>query len=582
MTNVVPLHGVNEAIENAPVAPPALEPPDGGGSETPRRQGGLPDDCPVTPLGLNDDGQFYYLDAIQQLRVLKEKDHSRLGLLALFNQRWHVLQATWPRMTKDGVITGWRPERAAEELISACGRKGPLDIADRVRGPGAWRGADGQLVLHCGDMVLHGTQWRNPGEADGFIYPAAAAIPPPAELAAAGGSAGPAEDLLQLLRAWNWHRPEIDPVLLLGWIGAAKIGGALPWRPTVWLTGDLASGKSTLLELMTMIFGPNGVHAVTDATPAGIWQRVRHSSLPVMLDEAEAEEDPRRMRATVRLARTASSGGVTYRGGSEHHPVTFTIRCCFLFSSILIPGLLPQDWSRIAALELDPVTAGAAPKIDPRKMRACGEALTRRLVDNWPRYAGIFERYRAALGGAGHKARGADQYGSLLACAELLRYDDEPHSDSLALWAERLRPALTAGYGDERRDHQRCIDRILSTIVDPYRNGGRRSIAQWLRDAIQPEASQPHTANDVLETYGLSVLIEPGSVHWLRIANTHAGLAQLFKDTHWAPTSGTSAPWVQALRRFPLSIAESGVRFNGFKSRCTRLPLQPLLDGADE
>ena len=586
-----PREPVRLVIDNAPVLPPAPEPEDdGGGDEQKDGHQGLPKDCPVIPLGLNDDGQFYYLDALRQLRIVKGRDHSRLGIIELFNRRVHVLEEVFPRLSKDGVVTGWRPERWAEELMAACGHKGPLDIANRVRGPGAWRGRDGELILHCGDRVLVaaglGAKWHKPGDLGGYVYPTAAPVPAPAEILALGGHRGPAAEALRILKSWNWRRPEIDPWLVLGWIGAAKIGGALPWRPTAWITGDLSTGKSTLLAFMTMLFGEDGVHSVTDTTPAGIWQTTRHSSLPVMLDEAEAETDGRRMRAIIRLARTASSGGVTYRGGSEHHPITFTIKCCFLFSSILIPGLLPQDWSRIAVIELEPLTAGStAPAMEPKKMRALGEALTRRLVDHAERLTPTFEAYRGALTNAGHKARGADQYGILLACADLLLHDrsELPGGDELDHWAEKLRPSEIAGYGDEKRDHQRCIDKIMSTIVDPFRNGGRRSIAQWIGQAISSSEGEPQTANAVLETYGLAVEIKHGrlpgdeAARTLLVANTHSGLAQVFQGSHWAPDSGTSAPWVQALRRTPGAAAVAFHRFAGYPARATSLPLDALL-----
>lgn len=597
-----PREPVRLVIDNAPLIPPAPEPADDGGDGQDDKGGhaGLPRDCPVTPLGLNDDGQFYYLDALRQLRIVKGRDHSRLGIIELFNRRVHVLEEVFPRLSKDGVVTGWRPERWAEELMAACGHKGPLDIANRVRGPGAWRGRDGELVLHCGDRVLvvHSgiaagrpseavhSKWHKPGDFGGYVYPTAAPVPAPAEILALGGQRGPAAEALRILKSWNWRRPEVDPWLVLGWIGAAKIGGALPWRPTGWITGDLSTGKSTLLAFMTMLFGEDGVHSVTDTTPAGIWQTTRHSSLPVMLDEAEAETDGRRMKAIIRLARTASSGGVTYRGGSEHHPITFTIKCCFLFSSILIPGLLPQDWSRIAVIELGPLTPGApAPVMEPRKMRALGEALTRRLIDHSARLQPAFEAYRAALTQVGHKARGADQYGILLACAGLLLHDHEQLTeDELSVWAERLRPSEIAGYGDEKRDHQRCIDKLMSTIVDPFRNGGRRSIAQWIGQAISASDGEPATANAVLETYGLAVKIERPALgsatepaRTLLVANTHSGLAQLFQGSHWAPDSGTSAPWVQALRRTPNAAAVAFHRFAGYPARATSLPLDALL-----
>ena len=581
------------AFTNAVVVPKPADPlpedgsGDGKGKSGPP-QAGLPEDCPVTPLGMSADGKmFFYLDSGFRLCVLREKDHSRLGILALFNQRWGTLQDYWPRLTKvtdkvtgeaEYIPTGWKPERAAEELIGACGRRGTLNIADRVRGPGAWRGSDGELILHCGDRVLVGSTWRRPGEISGNIYPANAPTPLPFDGLAAGGSHGPGAEALAMLQTWGWKRPEVDPVLLLGALGAAKIGGALKWRPTIWLTGDFGAGKSTLLELFAGLCGEGGAHSTVDATPAGIWQRTRQSSHPVLVDEAEAEHDPRRIGGMIKLARAASSGGVVYRGGSEHAPVHFVIQACFLFGSILVPGLTPQDRSRIAVLELEALSGTKPPALAAVKLKALGEALTRRMVDGWTRLPDVLERYRAALLDGGHRARGADQYGTLLACADLLLHDHEVDNDSLALWAELL-PAES----DAQQDHEQCLAHLLTAIVDPYRGGSRRTIAQWLDDARLAVPEQPSEANRVLETYGLSVEVVPvptGMVtpeRWLYVANQHRGLAQLFEGSHWAGLSGTSAPWVQALRRVPDSERVAFRRFAGYPARATRLPLDALL-----
>jgi hypothetical protein len=134
-----------------------------------RRRGGgppdgLPKDCPVRPLGMSADGKlFFYLDPGGRLQILTQKDHSRLGILALFNERFNLLMEYWPRLTKvtdketgetDFQVTGWKPERAAEELVAQCGRRGTINPADKVRGRGAWRGREGELILHCGERVL--------------------------------------------------------------------------------------------------------------------------------------------------------------------------------------------------------------------------------------------------------------------------------------------------------------------------------------------------------------------------------------------------------------------------------------------
>lgn len=589
-----------EVISIADAAPvpagPAVDGGDGdkrkGGSPPPA---GLPEDCPVTPLGMSADGKlFFYLDPGQRLVIKSEKDHSRLGILALFNDRWTALQEYWPRLSKvtdkdtgetDWQVTGWKPERAAEELISACGRRGTLNIADRVRGPGAWRDSEGGLILHCGDKILSQGQWRKPGEIAGRIYPQNARTPLPAEMIAPGGSQGPGAEAKALFEAWQWRLPEVAPHLLLGALGAAKIGGALKWRPTTWVTGDFGSGKSTLLEYFAALCGEGGVHITVDTSPAGVWSRTQYSSHPVLIDEAEAESDARKMSGMIKLARAASSGGVVWRGSSDHAAVQFIIQSCFLFGSILVPGLTPQDRSRITLLELDPLIGIKPPAISAAKLKAMGEALTRRMVDGWPRLTEIFERFREALAASGHRARSADQYGILLACAELLLNDrGDIHHDELDLWCERLPPER-----DALSDHQNCIAHLLTAPIDPFRSGGRRSVAQWIEDALLPPSpgspSPVAESNRALGTYGLSVEVidlvsaagDRTRSNALYVANTHRGLAQLFEGSHWAGQSGTSSPWVQALLRVPGASKVKFRRFAGYGARCVRLPLDYLL-----
>src|ERR1051326_5872183 len=94
---------------------------------------GWPAECPVTPLGMSADGStFYYLDPAKRLHVLQAKDHSRLGILRLLNERWMLLMDYGPRRTKvrekkpaevDYIPTGGKPERAAEEGIAKNARK---------------------------------------------------------------------------------------------------------------------------------------------------------------------------------------------------------------------------------------------------------------------------------------------------------------------------------------------------------------------------------------------------------------------------------------------------------------------------
>ena len=171
----------------------------------------------MTPLGQYGSA-FFYLDTRRQLSALPARDHSRLGILGLFSGRHDYLYSTWPRMDKEGAVTGWRPERAAEALTGAAGSKGIWNPADRERGRGAWRGERGELVLHTGSRVLTfaptPNAWkdqlaREPGVIGRHVYPAGESAGLPADTVAAGAAA----TLLGSLQTWPWHRGEIDAVL---------------------------------------------------------------------------------------------------------------------------------------------------------------------------------------------------------------------------------------------------------------------------------------------------------------------------------------------------------------------------------
>jgi hypothetical protein len=584
-------------------APPDRgEPP--GRTERPRPDRGLPEGCPVTPLGLQGD-LYYYLDALDQLRELKAKDHSRLNLVSLFGDDEGALYKLWPRVTKDGAVIGWNPGKLAEELMAACARRGVWDVWGRLRGPGAWLADDGRLVLHCGDGLAisappaePGTEstaeikalrpaYHRPGPQERYVYPTAPAQPRPAEAPQTGQPEGPATALLELLSTWRWARGETDAFLMLGWICCAIVGGALRWRPAVWITGDKHTGKSTLHELLRLVMG-DAIVSVSDATPAGIWQKLRHASLPVAIDEIEAEADNRRANQVVALARQASSGGLVLRGGADHQGAEFVARSCFLLSSILMPPLLSQDRSRLAILELGRLEAAVPPALEAAPLGLLGQGLRRRLFDQWPRFKATLEAYRAALTGpGGHTGRGADQFGTLLAVADLALYDWPPEGDTLAGWAEKLKAAGLAEVSDDLADHERCLEQLRGSIVDVFK-GGRKQVLGAIVAEAAGRRGQDGTLPDVTEAtatlalFGLKVELQ-AERQFLAVANKHRGLDQVFRDTHWAGRSGTSGGWVQALRRVPGMVRpKSALRFGAIRARCILVPLDAALGEEEE
>lgn len=566
---------VREAADNAkPLRPPAGPPDDGAKSDF-----GLPPRCPVTPLGLFGDVR-YYLDAKHQLAALPARDHNRLNIMGMFGgDEFFYTAPDWVRFNADGQVTGWRPEIVASHLMAACGEAGIWDLSKRERGRGAWRGDDNELILHCGDRVLMfergddpwaGRQNHRPGLIGRYVYPSGerAGLPsddaPPADIG---------EQLYDLLMLWNWRRDDLDAMLMTGWIGAAMIGGALAWRPTVWLTGGKGTGKSTLQGAVKHLFGDMLID-LADASPAYIWQTLRKQTLPVDVDELEAAEDNRRSLAIVDLARKAASGGRLGRGSDRHVPIEFTLRSCFMFSSVLIPPLGGPDRSRIAILDLRELNPDApAPDIDPRVLRRMGAQLRRRMIDNWARFDDTVDDYRRALAEAGHGARAQDQFGTLLACADILIHGARRDAEAAVDLVRRMRATDLAETADDQTDEQQCLQHLLGAPINAHRGGELLTLGEWINRALgRSNWDDVAEAKTIIARHGVRVeRTESGS--FLAIAHSQPALQALYENTRWRTPRGVMGVWVQALRRLP--GAERGGKafyFGGPSSKAVLVP----------
>lgn len=539
--------------------------------------------CPVHALGVHGE-TFFYLDWLGQLQAVT--NHTKDRMRGIFGGRSDILQDWFPQFNKGGEVSGWSQEHCATQMVRACTERGVWNAFERVRGLGAWPDDEGGVILHCGDAILHKGAWKSPGMIEDYVYPSAVRVPRPLDEFIDEGDDSPGQRALDALGTWNWLRPEIDPYLLLGWACGAIFGGALDWRPLVWVTGDAGTGKSTLQKLMRSIMGGEGaILQSTDATEASVRQFLMQSTIPVALDEIEAESDSRKVQAVVKLARQAASGGVILRGGSDHKGQEFKARSAFMFSSILVTSLLDQDISRIALLELMPLERGATPPNPaPRAWEKIGRGLRTRIIDGWPRLHETLELYRNALGRSGHSARGSDQFGTLLALADLALYDDAPPVSRCDRWAEKLSAAVIEEQTDQSTDWQRCLNHLFGQQLDMFRGGDRHTVGRYVMTAARLDTDGPvaeDTAARALASVGLRVYGTRENAQ-LAVANAHPGLARLFEGTQWHAGAGQRGVWAQAMKRIPGSAAMANTRFEMVSSRAQRFPLRATPNFLDE
>lgn len=578
----------------APAAPPGGGDDDDGGGDRPppppphddEEEGGpgwelkkkpikpLPGDCPVIPLGEND-GLHFYLSVNKQFRIMES--HSAEQLRGLFAGRIDWLWAFLPKFKEQTrKQTNWDAARTADSLIDACGKRGPFDPAAKLRGVGAWRGLDGELILHCGDEVFDGAGWVDPGFVGAFVYPGAEPMPKPFEISDDEEEAQAQlrhferelDAFLTMLDSWNWaaefefdaeagtsvnfhgtkHR--ISSVLMLGWIASALVGGALDWRPMIWLTGEAATGKSTLQKLISAVMGALLVTS-SDATAAGIYQSVGYSSRAAGIDEAEADPNSPKMKGMVELVRQSSSGGNILRGSNDPKKWRgFTARSSFLLSSIVIPPLFGQDLTRITILPLAPLPKGAKkPKVETARWAAFGTMLRRRLIDNWERWEETLELYGQYLGEFGHDGRGGEQLGGLLAMADMVRHDEIRAGDML----------LACQHFDKRNQakdettSQQFLNWLITKTVVAFRGGNQMTIGALVAGAAGlvelTGEDTPHKYATALHAHGVFVegLKDKAMV---LLPNQSAGLAQLLEGSPWGTKAGAAlSGWQQAMQR---------------------------------
>jgi hypothetical protein len=606
-------------------------------------------DCPVTPLGFMKQ-KFYFLDFAGQLIELGS-EFRKGELMALFGTRMGWLEKKWPQYKKVGdrktgetddagkPVTvpifeedGFSQKLAQQGLIMACSKADIFDPRNKVRGRGAHRGRGGELILHCGNELLVGgrkgtrgqpikSQWYRSGPYGGYIYPTAEALPHPDDR--------PAEvnigmEVLRLLESWRWKRGAIDAYLMLCWLVAANLGGALKIRPHGWIVGPTGAGKSTLQDLIEALMRGWGLRT-EDASAAGVRQTLDQDTLAVMFDEIEAEENNHDVvMQIVRLARLAYSGASAVRGSVDHQARQFVARSCFLFSSIHHHELPAQDRNRIAILSLDKFPPKTAKLVLPATLEQWGDAMRRRLVEQWGRYDATLARYQAEMLDQGYSGREQDTYGTLLACGDLALHDSEPRTrediearGGIDRVAERVR-ALARVIDVQRAETidttERCLGHLLTTPLPASAGRDQETVARWIAKSlitihsVKLRGAQSKIANAAREKllangmrlfhlnkghddgngqsgYNEAYLFdekpdEEGTGRlaldiWLAVAGqTNVGMKQIFKNSAWS-----TGNWNQPLALVPGAVTRKKARFGGAKPEsCTLIPLSEFLD----
>lgn len=516
--------------------------------------GGLADDCPVRALG-HHEGSYWFSDPLGQVRC---KRQFRLGdVLDLFLGQIGWLRTAYPAARK---TESWDNTAAAAALIAACVAAGPFD-GGAIRGPGIWWESDEEwdgdgrpapVVLHAGQAVLR-LEWAAAGLKASRL-PAGARVgdwvyrwwsqaePLPARQAA---TAEQVHGLHDFLCSWNWVGGADDAHLIIGAIGVGFVPALLAHRPIILVEGESGCGKSALFSLVQRMHGGGAIRK-ENATAAFFreqMERERAARL-VILNEFEAKAAGN-ARATemvewLRFAYTRGEGGWGRGGrdgsGGEGSDVAA------LIGAIMAPPVDEQDANRRIVLKLEKLQVDEEDMltIDERLAQAAalGPALRRRLLEGWPRFRGTYRLYQAALLAGGHSPRGITTWATVLAMADLMRWDDAC-AIRARQWADKIRAEQLAVDAPVKAP-QAVLDRLLSYRIEEYRGSSKHTVLEYLLEGI--EAPRPDGIMAVCKRMGITltdlVHVLPGgakvTIRYLAVCTAMSGVEDVFRNTLFA------------------------------------------------
>ena len=463
----------------------------------------------------------------------------------------------------------------------------PMFDSRRIRGRGCW--IDGKdIVYHAGDrLVVNGTQIAIPkyNSSRRSIYHGALQIDVEQSDAASNSEAA---ELISLCEMLSWERP-LYGKLLAGWLALAPIGGALRWRPHLWVTGPSGSGKSWIVSnIIQPLVGDAALHVQGATSEAGIRGMLGSDSLPVVFDEAESEDKyaQQRFESILTLARQSSTetGAGIVKGTAQGGSVTYLIRSAFLFASIGVAAVKKSDVSRISILQLRKnLGRDAAEHFDKvvalwkntvsndmycSKFRARCIKNAKIIRENCE----IFSRI--AVDFTGDK-RSADQIGALLAGAYSLT-TTKLVTDEIA--KEFMERQDWSGFKSEDvdNDENQCLAHLAASTIrfDVAGTNYARTISEVIADIQSDPLSDDDAGTqlrrkdrmDALQRHG--VRFDPES-RGIFVANNHPALETIFSSTAWG-----GSKWKHQLERVTGAKRMGVMVFGGqIRQRCVWIPI---------
>lgn len=533
-----------------------------------------------TILGYDEDDYFFFQHEKRQVLRRKGGSFTEEALQGLAPVMW------WEMQFPSGGDKGGINRRAAVDWIFRTANSRGIYDPSNIRGRGAWTDK-GRAVYHHGSFLTVGGERMKLEQIDsGYVYAMARSLPEPSSTPLTDAEGAHLVSVAELVR---WNMPG-SAALMAGWAMLAPICGALTWRSHIWLTGPAGSGKSTVQKMFCAgLTRGIGIYVQGNSTEAGVRQKLKADALPVLLDEAESnnEREKQRMENLISLIRQTSTESQaetlkgTVSGDSQH----YQIRSMFCLASINVNLPTKADVDRLTKLSIMAPKGEAAdhwPKLEAELNKieedeTISSRLLARSLNLMPVILATVKVFRKAAAQHFASQRLGDQFGTLLAGCWCLQKSHVPsEAEALVLikgydWKEHTED-------QDQDDASRALEALLGAKV---RMGGGmpdKTVFELVRECSPKHCEgvvEAKVAIAQLATHGMRVDLKAGI---LLFGTSVTNLKDLIKNM----------PAVTDLRDQLLRIpggarVDKTTSFNGSKSKCVSIPLGPILgDGKEE
>lgn len=440
------------------------------------------------------------------------------------------------------------PALLAEKIREKCDERGLVDLS-RIRSPGFYMDA-GKLSVNFGNEVYQangepidttpGAAVYVSGQSLGFSFDTPAATQ---------------KEIAQLLDAVKGFRFQTNfgALALLGWFATAVFGSVVDNRPILAVTAERGAGKTTLIELLSSLLGPQAYRRDGVPSVAQVIYELEGRSAALLVDEFEAQGTQKKpLEDFLSLMRTSFTKSKHARivrviAGKQR---SFNPPAGVLVAGIALPTFDDASNTRTVRVQMQTLSADTPRVPNPMldlsnrdETEAFGARVRRLLISRWNNFSTTQKMVRGMLIDLGHEARAADLHSPLIAGYAALT------SDSL-LSAQELKNILeecqltTVEEKNIQRDYDVCVSILLNRRIVIFEEVGgkpvkshkriREIICRIIDSDLDIETRQGLIRQ--LEKFGLRPMWKRDANEWKLIvatSETNGGLRRLMQGTPW-------------------------------------------------